>query len=135
MTTRTRKTFRGRLNDYERDELLLQMMEHLTTLNSRLEDIEAKISSFNASKNPPVYHEVDGGTLGNKDAEGKETVTGETGLQGALNNKKEPRKEEGEARQQSIAFNWPNFINRSQYEPRDTTEPDFDGRFECNKFY
>lgn len=118
MTTRTGKTFRGRLNDYERDELLLQMMEK---------------------------HEVDGEASGNKDAEGKQTVTGETEMQGAVNNGKEPRKEESQTRQQSNFLNWSrNFINRNHYDPRDTDEdttkkvkidvPDFDGRFDATNF-
>lgn len=90
-------------------------------------------------------HEVDGEASGNKDAEGKQTVTGETEMQGAVNNGKEPRKEESQTRQQSNFLNWSrNFINRNHYDPRDTDGdttkkvkidvPDFDGRFDATNF-
>lgn len=54
MSTRSGHTFRGKLTDAERDELLLQMVEQLHTMNLRLGEVETRINQNEARSNATV---------------------------------------------------------------------------------
>lgn len=54
MTTRTRRSFRGRLTEAERDQVLIRMMESLNILNQRIENIDGRVKQIETRENPTV---------------------------------------------------------------------------------
>ena len=46
MSTRTGKSFRGRLTDYQRDELLLQLVEQFQGMNEQLRSLNARVGDL-----------------------------------------------------------------------------------------
>lgn len=52
--TRTRRSFRGRLTEAERDRVLIQIMESLNILNQRIENIDGRVKQIETRENPTV---------------------------------------------------------------------------------
>jgi hypothetical protein len=138
MSTRSGRPFRGRLTEFQRDEILLKLAEQMDSCNLRISALEGQTIQPNAG--PMAGEQGENSANDNPDGNG-ENQGGPT----AGPHANPSQRQQGQGVPQSSVFDWTNnLLQRGQYEMYDTAGditkkikmdvPDFEGKINPTVF-